>query len=155
MSSVDSIMQEKIVTAAADESVADIAQRMKDDSIGAVLVVEDGGLAGVFSERDLVTRVVAKGRDPAKTPVGDVATREIVSVGRNASIRECAEQLRTHGIRHLPVVEGDRPVGIISARDFFDAISGGLERFIERARYDEDLRGSDDPYDHIGGSYGR
>ena len=155
MSSIDSIMQKKIITASADETVADVARRMKDDSIGAVLLVEGGRLAGIFSERDLVLRVTAEGRDAAKTPVGDVATREVMSVAPDASIRTCAEKLRTHGIRHLPVVEGGQPVGIVSARDFFDAVSGELERFIEHARYDEELRGAQDPYDHLGGSYGR
>ena len=59
------------------------------------------------------------------------------------------------GRRHLPVLEGGKPVGVISARDFFAAVAGGLEEWIERARYDEKLRENVDPYDHLGGSYGR
>jgi CBS domain-containing protein len=58
-------------------------------------------------------------------------------------------------VRHLPVLSDGRPVGILSARDFFEAVSGGLEALIERARYDEKLRDNIDPYDHLGGSYGR
>jgi len=99
--------------------------------------------------------VAAEGRDPAATAVGDVATRDVVSVQRPVSLRDCAAALRSHGVRHLPVVEAGRLVGIVSARDFFQAVSGELERFIERSRYEEQLRENVDPYDHLGGGYGR
>jgi CBS domain-containing protein len=152
---IDALMKRKMVTAAPTDSVEDASRLMRDASVGAILVVEGGDLAGIFSERDLVKRVIAEGKDPAGTQVGAVATREVVTVGADASLRTCAEELKSHQFRHLPVVDGKRPVGIISARDFFEAVSGELERFIEHARYDEQLRENLDPYDHIGGSYGR
>ena len=105
--------------------------------------------------RDLLTRVIAEGKDPASTAVGTVATRPVASVALDAPLRKCAEILRDRGVRHLPVVDGEKPVGILSARDFFDAVAGGLERVIEHARYDEALRENADPYDHLGGGYGR
>ena len=84
-----------------------------------------------------------------------MATRDVVTVEPKASLRDCAETLKTRKVRHLPVVEGRRVVGIISARDFFEAVASELERYIERARYEEQLREDTDPYDHLGGSYGR
>lgn len=155
MLSIDALMKTKLVTAAPAETVAEVAGRMEQDSVGAVLVLEGEKLVGLFSERDLLTRVIAAGKDPGVMPVGSVATRDVVTVGPKVSLRECAETLKTHGVRHLPVVDGQRAVGIISARDFFMAVAGELEDYIERVRYDEQLRANLDPYDHLGGSYGR
>ena len=155
MLSIDSLMSRKVVTAAPGDRVADVSRRMDGASVGAVVLVEGARLAGIFSERDLLRRVVAAGKDPATTEVGSVATRDVVSVGPKAPLRECAEALKTHGVRHLPVVEGGRVVGILSARDFFAAVAGELEGLFERIRYDEQLRQNVDPYDHLGGSYGR
>jgi len=155
MVSIESIMHTPLVSADGDETVAEVARRMGDAGVGCVVLLEGDAVAGIFTERDLLTQVVAKGREPDKTRVGDVATREVLSVEVGAPLRECATALRDRGIRHLPVVENGRPVGILSARDFFGEVAEGLEKFIERARYDEALRGDVDPYDHVGGSYGR
>jgi CBS domain-containing protein len=84
-----------------------------------------------------------------------VATREVLSVEVGAPLRVCAEALRDRAIRHLPVVDEGRPIGIISARDFFGAVTDGFEKVIERARFDEQMQQDADPYDHLGGSYGR
>jgi CBS domain-containing protein len=153
--SIDSIMHKPIVTAEADESVALASRRMREAGVGAVVLVENGAVAGIFTERDLMTSVVAEGLAPDATKVGEVATREVVSVEVGAPLRVCVEAFRDRAIRHLPVVDGDRPIGILSARDFFGAVAEGFERFFERARFDEQLRSDVDPYDHMGGSYGR
>lgn len=155
MISIDALMKKPTLTAAPTESVADAARRMGEASVGAVVVVEGGRIAGIFTERDLLKRVVGAGADPASTPVGSVATREVVSVAPGTSLRECADALKSHGVRHLPVANKGELLGIISARDFFEAVAGGMERLIERVRYDEQLRENTDPYDHLGGSYGR
>ena len=109
----------------------------------------------MFTERDLLTRVVAKGRDPARTRVGDVATTEVVGVAVDASLRECAETLRSHGFRHLPVNGSDGIEGVLSARDFFQAVAGDMQGLLERRAYDAQLHEGFDPYDHVGGAYGR
>jgi CBS domain-containing protein len=154
--SVESLMKRDPVSVDAGASVADAARRMCDARVGAVLILEQGRLAGIFSERDLLTRVVAEGRSPDKTPVSEVATRPVATAPAGASLRQCAETLRDRGVRHLPIVDaGGKPVGVLSARDFFDAVAGGFERLIERIRYDEALRANLDPYDHLGGGYGR
>jgi CBS domain-containing protein len=153
--SVDTLMKSEPVGIEAAASVTEAARRMREAKVGALLVLERGALVGVFSERDLARRVVAEGRDPARTPVGEVASRPVISVESGTSLRECAETLRARGVRHLPVLEGGKPAGMLSARDFFDALAGGFEGLIERARYSEVLRENVDPYDHLGGSYGR
>jgi CBS domain-containing protein len=153
--SVEALMKRELVGVDPGVSVAEAARRMREARVGAVLLLEGGSLTGIFSERDLATRVVAEGRSPDATKVGEVATRPVVTVPAGASLRQCAETLRDKGLRHLPVVSGGKAVGILSARDFFEAVAGGLEGLIERSRYDEKLRDNIDPYDHIGGSYGR
>lgn len=155
MLSVETLMKQELVTAGSETSVADAARRMHEARVGALLLLEGDQLAAIFTERDLLTKVIAEGKDPASTTVGSVATRPVASVERNASLRQCAEILREQGVRHVPVVDGEKPVGILSARDFFEAVAGGLERVIEHARYDEALRENADPYDHLGGGYGR
>ncbi|MCP4035708.1 MAG: CBS domain-containing protein [bacterium] len=155
MSTIEGLMQEQLVTAAPTETVDAVVKRMCEAGVGAVLVVENDALRGVFSERDLLTRVVGQGRDPATTSVGSVSSDDVVSVGRDASLRECASTLQVHGVRHLPVTNDGKPVGVISARDFFEKVTGELETLIDRLRYDDALKGVEDPYDHVGGSYGR
>jgi CBS domain-containing protein len=127
---------------------------MSQNGIGAVLVVADGRLVGVLSERDVLSRVVAEGRDPAKTRVSEVATAPVIGVEKGTRVRECAELIRSKGIRHLPVLEGGRPIGILSSRDFFAYVAEGLERVVDKVRYERALAEGEDPYDHIGGSYG-
>jgi CBS domain-containing protein len=155
MTTIQSLMHSPPITLSPDTPVAEVVRRMRDASIGVVLITNGDEIAGIFSERDLMTRVVAESLDPAATPVSQVATEKVVSVLADAGLRRCAELLREHGVRHLPVVEGTRPVGIVSARDFFEAVSGALEGIIENASYREQLRDNVDPYDHLGGGYGR
>lgn len=154
MLSIDSLMKKPLVTAAPGDTVTDAAKKMQEARVGAILVVEDERIAGIFTERDLL-RVVAEGIDVGKTPVGEVATRQVVTLTSGERLRTCAKTLRDGGFRHMPVVDGDRPIGILSARDFLVAATEGLEQFIERARFDSQLRDEIDPYDHLGGSYGR
>jgi len=155
MSGIEGFMHDEMVTAGPDETVTEVVQRMSKANVGAVVLVEDGRLVGLFTERDLLNRVVAEERDPATTPVKAVATTDVIHAVTGASLRACADQLKKHQVRHLPVVEDHKPVGIVSARDFFEKVSGHLEQMIEHARYDEQLKDNEDPYDHIGGSYGR
>lgn len=155
MTTIQSLMHSPPITLPPDTSVAEAARCIRDASIGVVLVTNGDEIAGVFSERDLLTRVVAENLDPAATSLKQVATPKVISVPADASLRSCAELLREHGVRHLPVVEGSKPVGIVSARDFFEAVSGAFAGIIENERYEDELRDNIDPYDHMGGAYGR
>lgn len=154
MALIASLMKTEMVTAHPEEKVTDAAVRMRDNEVGAVLVVHLGVLKGLFTERDLLTRVVAAGLDPARTAVGEVATPEVITVERNTHLRRCVKILNDRHIRHLPVLEDGSPVGIVSARDLLGFVVGGLERLVDDKRYREGLAEGIDPYDHIGGSYG-
>ncbi len=155
MAIIGSLMKTHMVTAAPDVTVANAARSMAENGVGAILLVENGEIRGILSERDVLSRVVAEGRDPAATKVSDVATTEVFAVDVHVHVRECAKLLRDQGIRHLPVTKEGKAAGILSSRDFFAYVVEGLERFIDRARYREKLEEGQDPYDHLGGSYGK
>jgi signal-transduction protein with cAMP-binding, CBS, and nucleotidyltransferase domain len=128
---------------------------MSENHVGAVLVVEGGEMKGILSERDVLSRVVAEGQDPAVTQVSEVATTEVVGVDASTHVRKCVEMQLAMGVRHLPVTENGKPVGILSSRDFLAYVVEGLERLIDKLDYEERLGEGEDPYDHLGGSYGK
>ena len=99
------------------QSVLDVARAMVDRNIGAVPVMQDGMLVGVFSERDLMRRVVVEGLDPAHTRVGDVMTEDPLTVSPREDMETCRFLMRRHGFRHLLICEGDQLKGVVSVRD--------------------------------------
>jgi CBS domain-containing protein len=156
MALIEQLMRTELVTAGPKDTVRQVAGQMNQNGVGAVLLVDDtGALCGLFSERDLLSRVVNAGLDPDATPVQSVATADPVTVEPNTHVRDCAALIRERGCRHLPVVRGRKPVGILSARDLLSSVVQGLEAFIDQARYEQDLEDGQDPYDHVGGSYSK
>lgn len=155
MSTIETLMVTEMISATPDENVLEVAGRMARNRVGAVVVLDGTRMVGIFSERDLLTRVIGERRDLSKTRVGEVATRDVVTVDSAQPLRSVVDAFRTHRFRHLPVVRGDRTVGILSTRDFLAFVVDGLEGYVEKARYDQELAAGTDPYDHIGGSYGR
>ena len=101
----------------AEQSVLEVVHYMVDHNIGAVPVLRDGELVGVFSERDLMKRVVAGARSPGSTKVSEVMTPRPHSVTADERIENCLFLMREHGFRHLPVVEGKQLKGFLSLRD--------------------------------------
>jgi len=101
----------------AEQSVLEAVNYMVDHNIGAVPVLRDGELVGVFSERDLMKRVVAGARSPGSTKVSEVMTPRPHSVSVDESVENCMFLMREHGFRHLPVVEGKQLKGFLSLRD--------------------------------------
>jgi CBS domain-containing protein len=99
------------------DTVAAAARRMADLQCGAILVLDDGRLRGVFSERDLMLRVVLERRDPETTPVAEVMTAAVVTVEETATAEEAMERMQAHAIRHLAVTRGDQAVAFLSMRD--------------------------------------
>ena len=98
-------------------SVLDAARTMCDQRIGAI-VVRDGTIpVGVFSERDLMERVVVRGKDPSRVPVAEVMTRDIVTASPDESPVECMRKMQERGCRHLPIVERDEVIAMLSLRD--------------------------------------
>jgi signal-transduction protein with cAMP-binding, CBS, and nucleotidyltransferase domain len=114
----------------------------------------DGQVRGLLSERDVAERVVAGSRDPQRTLAAEVASRDVVTIDVEAPLRSVLETFRAKRFRHLPVTRAGRVVGILSTRDFLAFLVEGLERHIERTRYDQSLAAGADPYDHFGGGYG-
>ena len=155
MSTIETLMATEMISAGAGETVLEVAGRMARNRIGAVLVLDGERLVGIFSERDLLTRVIGEHRDLSTTRVGEVATRDVVTIDAEQPVRSVVETFRACRFRHLPVVRGGRAVGILSTRDFLAFVVDGLEGYVEKARYDQALASGTDPYDHIGGSYGR
>lgn len=159
MALIEDLMKTELVIAGPKETVRQVSTQMDQNGVGAVLVVEGSGdtakLRGLFSERDLLHRVVVAGLDPETTPIDSVMTKELITVGPDMHVRECAELIRERGFRHLPVVNDGKPIGVLSVRDFQQYIVTGLEELIDQARYREALEQGQDPYDHLGGSYSK
>jgi CBS domain-containing protein len=122
---VSEIMQTALVTSPPDASVLEVAQLLTRRRVGACLVVENGELAGFFTERDLL-HVVAAGDDVRDRRVADVMTRDVTMAPPDAEVMWAAETMRRQGVRHLPVGEGRHVVGIISIRDLYAAAEAVL-----------------------------
>ena len=106
-----------IWTAAPDITVYEAIQHMSDKNVGALPVVDGGKLVGIISERDYMIKVVLKGKASKDTLVRDIMTSKVVSVSPDESVSECMRIVTEHRIRHLPVVEGDELLGIVSIGD--------------------------------------
>lgn len=113
----DLIRDQETYRADADQFVFDVAKAMVDRNIGAVPVLRDGILVGIFSERDLMRRVVVEGRDLQTTRIEEVMTMEPLTIGPDESPETCMQLMSQHGFRHLPVCEGAKLLGLISLRD--------------------------------------
>jgi CBS domain-containing protein len=110
-------------------SVRAAAQAMRERHVGAVLVAADDRLEGIFTERDMVNRVVAEGRDPDQTTLADVMTADPDTASPNDTAIAALRRMQDGGYRHLPVVDRGRLIGIVSRRDFHGE---------EKARLDEE-----------------
>lgn len=105
-----------------DETVFDALKLLADFGVGALMVMGDGKLVGVFSERDYTRKVALQGRNSKDTRVADIMTANVIAVTSNTRTRDCMALLREKRIRHLPVVDGDTVLGMISIRDLMDDI---------------------------------
>jgi CBS domain-containing protein len=117
MSIHELIKGQETYLADAEQTVLEVARAMVDRNIGAVPIVRNGLLVGIFSERDLMKRVVAEGRDPRVTLLYEVMTEDPLTVCPSEEPATCMLLMRRHGFRHLPVCEGKQLRGIISLRD--------------------------------------
>jgi CBS domain-containing protein len=101
----------------ASESVVEAARLMRDEHIGSLPVTEGGRLVGMITDRDLTTRVVAEAAGPETTSVGDVYSRDLISVEPNNDLEEALQLMARHQVRRLPVVENGRLVGMVAQAD--------------------------------------
>jgi CBS domain-containing protein len=99
-------------------TVREAAETMRANDIGDVVIVDDNGaISGILTDRDIVVRVVAEGRDPRATRIGDIASREMTAVSPDDPVDRAIQLMRERAIRRLPVVDKGKPVGIISIGD--------------------------------------
>jgi len=135
---IKSVMEKKkFLTASPQATVANAARLMASKNAGAVLVVEDDRLVGIFTERDVVFRVVALGLDAKTTQLLEVMTTAPKTLGPGKSYGHALLLMQENGFRHLPVVENGRAVGIISSRNAMDP---DLEEFVSDERRREHYR---------------
>ncbi len=116
--SVAQLVKHQVIHLSSSASVREAAQLMSENHIGALLVMDEGRLAGIFTERDALDRVLAEGRDPDSTSLSEVMTRDLVTLGPQTAATLALHVMGEVGFRHLPVVENDEVYGIISLRDF-------------------------------------
>ncbi len=121
-----------------DASVQEAVDLMTEKSIGVVMIIDPAtkNLCGIFSERDLVTRVVGQGKNPGKTLLREVMTNEVVTIKPDTSAHEALDLMRNHHCRHLPVVSGKRAIGMVSIRDLYSAVNKSLKKdLVEREKF--------------------
>ena len=147
MSWIHWLRSRELHTASSTESVSSASVRMADHRIGALVVVDDDNLVGILSERDIIRRVLAEKRDPEQTTVGEVCTTDIKTVLEDAPLSECADLIKQHGFRHLPVVNAEgAAVAMLSSRDFLRYAVDELEALVSKAYSGQRVEEQTDPY---------
>jgi CBS domain-containing protein len=115
--SIKEVMTSDVRACEPNATVADAAKVMAQEDVGPIPIVEGGRLVGIVTDRDIVVRVVAEGRDPNATTVKEIASTELVTVSPGDDLDEALNLLAKRQLRRLPVVEGDRLVGIVAQAD--------------------------------------
>jgi CBS domain-containing protein len=132
----DVMEQKKLLTASPKTTVSKAAKLMAGRNVGAIMVVDNGRLVGIFTERDAVFRVIARGLDSQATRLADVMTLTPITVAPERSFGYALLIMHENGFRHLPVLERDRLIGVVSARN---ALDPELEEFVSESRRREDI----------------
>jgi CBS domain-containing protein len=133
-STVKEILEDKggtVWTINTDETVYEALVKMSKKDVGALLVMENGQLVGIFSERDYARKVVLYGKTSKESLVGELMTREVTVIHMDTSIEECMALMTQKRIRHLPVMEGNKFTGIISIGDVVSRIISDQELTIK------------------------
>ena len=138
MKSVQELLQAKghgVWSIRPDASVYDALQLMADKNVGALLVLDAGKLVGILSERDYARKVTLQGRASKATPVREIMTAQVVCAQADESIEEAMVLMTNKRIRHLPVLDGERLVGVVSIGDMVKAIAlNGKQTFDQLSR---------------------
>lgn len=132
----DIVSSQRIHAMSPDKTVREAVRTMSEQRIGAVVIVQDDRLIGIFTERDLSARVVAPGLDPDSVRLSDVMTRNPDTLGPDDTAMAALQKMRARGFRHLPVLMDGKVVGMVSVRDLYNAVQQQLESDIkERDAY--------------------
>jgi CBS domain-containing protein len=123
--SINEVMTHDPRTVAPDAPLTDAAREMRDGDVGAVLIDENGSIAGIVTDRDIVVGAIADGRDPSSTRVADVATDTVVTVTPDQSVEDVRRLMREHDVRRIVVEQGGRAAGIVALGDL--AVDGDAE----------------------------
>ena len=135
MNKVKQILKAKdnhVWTISKHSTVFDGLKLMAEKKIGSLMVIEDGQVAGIFTERDYARKVGPERRNPEETRIEEVMTRELITIDLNQTVKECMVLMTDNHIRHLPVMDDGRLVGIISAGDVVKDIIEELEFHVEQ-----------------------
>jgi CBS domain-containing protein len=134
MQTIDQVLKAKggaIYAIGPDDPVLDAIKLMADKHVGALMVMRGSTLAGILSERDYARKVVLLGRSSADTPVAQIMSTPVTTVTREATINQCLELMTAQRIRHLPVVEAGRVLGMLSIGDCVKAVIDDQRHHIE------------------------
>jgi CBS domain-containing protein len=115
--SIREVMTADPRSVSSSDTVVDAARQMRDGDVGAIIVADNGRVTGILTDRDIVVRVVADGRDPASTTVGEVATMDVITLTVDQTVDDAIRIVREHNVRRIPVVQDGRPAGIVSIGD--------------------------------------
>ncbi|OIK14069.1 CBS domain-containing protein [Bacillus sp. MUM 116] len=117
MEKIREIMTDNVESCSLLDNVYEVAVKMKELNVGAIPIVDHEKLVGMITDRDIVLRCVAE-KNPPSSKVEEIMSNELITISPDASTREAAKLMAEHQIRRLPVVEGDKIVGIVSLGDF-------------------------------------
>ena len=120
-----------VVSIGPEQPVFDAIQKLAAHGVGALVVLEGETLAGIFSERDYARKVILKGRSSSETSVRQIMSSPVLTVRPDQSVRECMQIVNDKRVRHLPVVEGERVVGVLSIGDLVRSVLEEQQNTIE------------------------
>jgi CBS domain-containing protein len=135
MTTVRTLLERKgraIFSVEPQAAVLDAIRLMAEHHVGALLVMRGPGLEGIVSERDYARKVILRGRSSADTPVRDIMSSPVITVSLETSVQQCMQLMTDRHVRHLPVVEGGRVIGMVSIGDLVKAVIAEQQQQIEQ-----------------------
>jgi len=114
---VKDIMRKKVISIDQDKTILDVCNKFKKNRLGSFVVVNAGSIVGIITERDIIERVIVEQKNPKKTKVEDVMSKNIITIHASAKIEQAAELMRKHKIKKLPVILNNEFAGIITVTD--------------------------------------
>jgi len=124
-----------VISVAPDTTVLDAVKLMADKAVGSLVVMDGDTLCGIVTERDYARKVIIKGRASESTQVAEIMSSSVLTTSSDQTVNECMEQMSASSIRHLPVVEDNSVIGMISMRDLVQAIISDQQEEIEQLEH--------------------